>query len=81
MKRLRRVEELLVCTMSIGEAQDIINKEVRILEATDPLWQSWSDFGRRVVASILKYPFEGILPTTNHLKSFNGLLKQKHLWR
>jgi hypothetical protein len=46
---------------------------------TDALWQSWSDFGRHVAASILKCPFEGVLLTTNHLESFNGLLKRKHL--
>lgn len=45
------------------------------------LWKSWSDHGRHIAAQILKCPFEGVLPTTNHLESFNGLLKNKHLHR
>jgi hypothetical protein len=48
---------------------------------TEILWRSWSDFGRQVAAKILGCPFEGVLPTTNHLESFNGLLKRKHLRR
>jgi hypothetical protein len=107
-KRLRRVEELLVHTMTIEDAREIINKETEILKTmkddgehedaamkgiihlkeylldywtTDSLWQGWSDFGQRMAASILKCPFEGVLPTTNHLESFNGLLKRKHLRR
>ena len=48
---------------------------------TETLWQSWSDFGRQVAASVLNCPFEGVLPTTNHLESFNGLLKRKYLRR
>ncbi|TDL28464.1 hypothetical protein BD410DRAFT_695097, partial [Rickenella mellea] len=49
--------------------------------STEILWRSWSDFGRRVAAAMLKCPVEGILTTTNHLESFNGLLKRKHLRR
>ena len=48
---------------------------------TDTLWKSWSDYGRRTAARVLKCPIEGVLPTTNHLESFNGLLKRKHLKR
>jgi AraC-like DNA-binding protein len=48
---------------------------------TDTLWRSWSDFGRQVAAKLLNCPIEGVLPTTNHLESFNGLLKRKHLRR
>jgi hypothetical protein len=48
---------------------------------SESLWRSWSDFGRRVAALILNCPLEGVLPTTNHLESFNGLLKRKHLRR
>jgi len=43
------------------------------------LWQSWSEFGRVSASALLKIPVEGVIPTTNHLESFNGLLKQKHL--
>ncbi|KAJ7939799.1 hypothetical protein B0H13DRAFT_1586918 [Mycena leptocephala] len=45
------------------------------------LWASWSDFGRYTAAEILGCDFEGVLPTTNYLKSFNGLLKRKYLRR
>ena len=43
------------------------------------LWQSWSEFGHVSASTLLKIPVEGIIPTTNHLESFNGLLKRKHL--
>ncbi|KAF7348406.1 hypothetical protein MSAN_01794600 [Mycena sanguinolenta] len=45
------------------------------------LWASWSDFGRYTAAKILGCEFDGVLPTTNHLESFNGLLKRKYLRR
>ena len=48
---------------------------------TESLWCSWSDYGRQVAANILNCPLEGVLPTTNHLESFNGILKRKHLRR
>jgi len=43
---------------------------------TPALWQSWSDFGRNIARTILKCEIEGVLTTTNHLESFNGLLKR-----
>ena len=46
---------------------------------TESLWCSWSDYGRQVAANILNCPLEGVLPTMNHLESFNGILKRKHL--
>lgn len=48
---------------------------------SENLWRSWSDYGRHIALKILQIPFEGVLPTTNHLESFNGLLKNKHLKR
>ncbi|KAJ7202187.1 hypothetical protein C8J57DRAFT_1543409 [Mycena rebaudengoi] len=48
---------------------------------TDNLWQSWSDYGRKVAAALLGCHTDGIIPTTNHLESFNGILKRKHLRR
>jgi hypothetical protein len=48
---------------------------------TDALWKSWSDCGRHIASKLLGCSFEGVLPTTNHLESFNGLLKNKHLHR
>ena len=47
----------------------------------EPLWQGWSRKGRTVAAALLKIPIEGVLPTTNHLESFNGLLKRKYIPR
>ncbi|KAJ7787599.1 hypothetical protein B0H14DRAFT_3579540 [Mycena olivaceomarginata] len=44
-----------------------------------PLWQSWSQHGRIVASQLLNVAVEGVLPTTNHLESFNGLLKNKYL--
>lgn len=43
------------------------------------MWQSWSDFGRLAASSVLKISIEGVIPTTNHLESFNAILKRKHL--
>ncbi|KAJ7209277.1 hypothetical protein GGX14DRAFT_632566 [Mycena pura] len=48
---------------------------------TDNLWKSWSDYGRAMVASILGCSIDGVIPTTNHLESFNGVLKRVHLRR
>ncbi|KAJ7274595.1 hypothetical protein B0H12DRAFT_995782, partial [Mycena haematopus] len=45
----------------------------------ESLWQSWSQHGRLIASQILQVPIEGVLPTTNHLESFNGLLKTQHL--
>ena len=46
-----------------------------------PLWHSWSKKGRMEASSILNIPVEGIIPTTNHLESFNSILKTKHIHR
>ena len=47
----------------------------------ESLWQGWSQKGRVVAATLLKIPIEGVLPTTNHLESFNCLLKRKYIPR
>ena len=47
----------------------------------ESLWQGWSQKGRSVAATLLNIPIEGVLPTTNHLESFNGLLKRKYIHR
>lgn len=47
----------------------------------EALWRSWSDYGRRYAAILLRCDIEGVLTTTNHLESFNGILKRKHLRR
>lgn len=43
------------------------------------MWRSWSDWGRIAASAVLKIPVEGVIPTTNHLESFNAILKRKHL--
>lgn len=45
----------------------------------EPLWQSWSQKGRSVTSVLLKIHVEGVLPTMNHLESFNRLLKRKYI--
>lgn len=48
---------------------------------TVEIWKSWSDHGRNIAAGILGCSFGWVLPTTNHLESFNNLLRNKHLRR
>ncbi|KAF8707390.1 hypothetical protein RHS03_04322, partial [Rhizoctonia solani] len=48
---------------------------------THALWQGWSEFGRLTAAAVTGVPIEAVIPTTNHLESFNGVLKHKHLKR
>ncbi|KAG8755470.1 hypothetical protein FRC11_006006, partial [Ceratobasidium sp. 423] len=45
------------------------------------LWQNWSEFGRLTAAAVIRISLEAVIPTTNHLESFNGVLKHKHLKR
>ncbi|KAF7790755.1 hypothetical protein EIP86_001712 [Pleurotus ostreatoroseus] len=47
----------------------------------EALWHSSSDFGRAVAATHMGCAIDGVLPTTNHLESFNGVLKRGHLRR
>ncbi|EIM80782.1 uncharacterized protein STEHIDRAFT_115633 [Stereum hirsutum FP-91666 SS1] len=46
---------------------------------SEDLWKSWSQRGRNDAATRLGVPVDGILPTTNHLESFNGVLKNDDL--
>ena len=41
----------------------------------EALWQGWSRKGRTIAAALLRILIKGVLPTTNHLESFNSLLK------
>lgn len=43
------------------------------------LWHSWSQQGRLAASKVLGIEVEGIIPTTNHLEAFNGVLKRKHI--
>ena len=45
----------------------------------ESLWSSWSRHGRDRASTKLQRPVEGILPTTNHLESFNAVLKRKYI--
>lgn len=44
-----------------------------------PLWDGWSTEGRTHAAKILGVDIGSVLTTTNHLESFNGVLKRKHI--
>ncbi|EPQ52685.1 hypothetical protein GLOTRDRAFT_122648 [Gloeophyllum trabeum ATCC 11539] len=46
-----------------------------------PLWQSWSLKGRTWASVLLNKPVKDIVSTTNHLESFNNLLKNKYIPR
>ncbi|KAI0688087.1 hypothetical protein BC835DRAFT_1285489, partial [Cytidiella melzeri] len=43
------------------------------------LWSSRSLHGHKKVVNCLGIPVQGVLPTTNHLESLNGNLKQKYV--
>ncbi|KAL0060694.1 hypothetical protein AAF712_012517 [Marasmius tenuissimus] len=43
------------------------------------MWQSWSERGRIAAAAMIGVSAEGVVPTTNHLESLNGVLKKKHI--
>ena len=45
----------------------------------EDIWKCWSEYGRIAAASCLNISVDGVIPTTNHLESFNAILKRKHL--
>lgn len=45
------------------------------------LWSGWSQHGRLAAAAILQRPINEVLPTTNHVESFNNVFKHNHLQR
>ena len=54
------------------------------LQYLSSYWHSfdlWVNFGQCSAARILGCEFEGVLLTTNHLESCNGLLERQHLQR
>lgn len=77
--------------VALGEANEcdssIISGVLQYLEyldtywLRDSLWQSWSRAGRLKAAVRMKRPVNEVVPTTNHLESFNSVLKRKHLRR
>ncbi|KAJ4499163.1 hypothetical protein C8R41DRAFT_755296, partial [Lentinula lateritia] len=44
-----------------------------------PMWQSWSDWGHVAASILLNVAVEDVIPTTNHLESFNAILKRKYI--
>lgn len=47
--------------------------------SSEAIWKSWSDRGREDAAALLNCPVSSVVGTTNHLESFNGLLKNRKL--
>jgi hypothetical protein len=45
------------------------------------LWLSWSLQGHLQAAALLGVPVDSVIPTTNHLESFNGILKNTYIKR
>jgi hypothetical protein len=83
-RSLLATEREFLTQLGEGKAFQKALQHVNYLDSywtTDNLWKSWSDFGRKVAASLLGCEMEGVIPTTNHLESFNGVLKRKHLRR
>ena len=79
--------ETLVATMVLSDpsgqpAVDIVNEFITYLRGTwmpYPLWHSWVRRGRMDAAQKMGVSVDFILPTTNHLESFNGSLKRKYI--
>ncbi|KAG9078377.1 hypothetical protein FS749_009592 [Ceratobasidium sp. UAMH 11750] len=63
-----------IAERGISHVQYIINTWLR-----EDIWASWSDYGRVLAAAKTGLTILDIASTTNHLESFNGLLKQHHL--
>jgi hypothetical protein len=40
-----------------------------------PMWRSWSGWGRLAATAEMNVSVQGVIPTTNHLESFNAILK------
>ncbi|KAF8580992.1 hypothetical protein K439DRAFT_1619397 [Ramaria rubella] len=43
------------------------------------LWNGWSQKGCIDASQVLQTSIEGVIPTTNHLEAFDGLLKRKYI--
>ena len=43
------------------------------------MWRSWSEWGRRKAAERIGIPVQSVIPTTNHLESFNCIIKRKFI--
>ncbi|KAJ3832256.1 hypothetical protein F5878DRAFT_505339, partial [Lentinula raphanica] len=66
-------------TRSMAEAA--LKHLTYILEYWMPenMWQSWSSRGRHAASARIGIPIDDMIPTTNHLESFNSVLKRKFI--
>ncbi|KAI1783380.1 hypothetical protein LXA43DRAFT_977164 [Ganoderma leucocontextum] len=76
--RLCHLEAALMETRSHEAAKAHVAEERRHVDYLSnywldiDLWKSWSLYGREFAAERLGCEVEGVIPTTNHLESFNG---------
>ena len=73
-------EQALLAQLGDGKSIVKVIKHLNYLRnywTTNNLWKSWSDFGHNIAASLLGCEMDA---TTNYLKSFNSVLKHRHLW-
>lgn len=72
-----------LCTQDISSrAGEAGLKYLNYFESTwmsTEIWESWSEKGRKDAAHVLGVDIGMVLTTTNHLESFNGVLKRKHI--
>lgn len=66
---------------TVKQAEDHLDYLSSYWLASEALWESWSARGRILAAKRMNCPIENIVTTTNHLESFNNVLKGKHLQR
>ncbi|KAH9922232.1 uncharacterized protein B0H18DRAFT_1121050 [Fomitopsis serialis] len=72
----------LVTDAEAQKAADTVVEFVSYLRATwmpYALWRSWAKRGKEDAAKRMNVQIAAILPTTNHLESFNGSLKRKYI--
>ena len=64
---------------AVGEAGIAFLEYLKLQWMPTDMWTSWSRSGKESAAIRIGIPFMKVLTTTNHLESFNGLLKGKYL--
>ena len=69
------------CAILITRALEHLQYFSHYWLGTEALWQSWSKCGRILASAQMSCSIENIVTTTNHLESFNNVLKGKHLQR
>ncbi|EPS94045.1 hypothetical protein FOMPIDRAFT_1097535, partial [Fomitopsis schrenkii] len=75
-------QSMLLSDPSGQPAATAVNEFIAYLRGTwmpYPLWRSWARRGRIDAAERMGVDIDFILPTTNHLESFNGSLKRKYI--